>query len=720
VSLSLDVTWPLDRLGEAMEATARQAGIRPRHVAHVPSPSAHPSLARHPGVRETEPRVAKIPRQLTRWADDAAAWLGVEVEPIETFYTDARALVSQAAPALLCVRDPAGLRYVAVVKSGKRHVTLLSPGGELVRSSVDEVERLLVEPFETAVAPTIDALLARTKLPASHRDAARRSLLAARLGSQRLKGSFLLDLPSGASLLEHARRAGLLRQLWTFLAISATSYALFLASWALIGRGALSGRIDRGWLVAWALLLLTQVPLRVLASWVGGQLAVETGTFVKKRLLAGTLEADADTVRGAGAGQLFGRVMESEVLEALALGGGITSLAALLELGFAAIVLALGAAPISHVVALVAWTAGAAAVGARFFRAREHWTASRLEMTHELVERMVGHRTRLAQQEPARWHDGEDESLDRYLKGSGRMDRLGVLLTTLLPRGFLLLGLALLAPAFVKGGIGAGALAVSLGGVLLAHRAFAKLSAGLADISGAAIAWKSAVPLLGAAASKAAPPHPDVASLPLGNEAIVDMNDLSFRRPGRATPILSGASLRVNPGDRLLLQGASGAGKSTLGSLLCGLLQPEAGLLLVGGLDRHTLGARGFRRHIVVSPQFHENHVISSPFAFNLLMGRNWPPRPEDIALAERICRELQLGPLLDRMPGGLYQMVGETGWQLSHGERSRLFIARALLQEAELIVLDESFGALDPETLKGAMKCVMRRAKALLVIAHP
>ena len=87
---------------------------------------------------------------------------------------------------------------------------------------------------------------------------------------------------------------------------------------------------------------------------------------------------------------------------------------------------------------------------------------------------------------------------------------------------------------------------------------------------------------------------------------------------------------------------------------------------------------------------------------------------------AEAVCRELGLGPLLDRMPAGLGQMVGETGWQLSHGERSRLFIARALLQSSDLLLLDESFAALDPPTLDHAMTCVLRRARALLIIAHP
>ena len=97
-----------------------------------------------------------------------------------------------------------------------------------------------------------------------------------------------------------------------------------------------------------------------------------------------------------------------------------------------------------------------------------------------------------------------------------------------------------------------------------------------------------------------------------------------------------------------------------------------------------------------------------------------WPPRAADLALAETVCRELGLGELLGRMPGGLWQIVGETGWQLSHGERSRLFVARALLQDGDVLVLDESFASLDPETLKQALGCVLERARTLVLIAHP
>ena len=97
-----------------------------------------------------------------------------------------------------------------------------------------------------------------------------------------------------------------------------------------------------------------------------------------------------------------------------------------------------------------------------------------------------------------------------------------------------------------------------------------------------------------------------------------------------------------------------------------------------------------------------------------------WPPSADDLREAQRICEELGLGPLLSRMPSGLYTHVGETGWQLSHGERSRVYIARTLLQRAQVVLLDESFAALDPETLTTTLRCVLQRVPTLFVIAHP
>jgi ATP-binding cassette subfamily B protein len=74
---------------------------------------------------------------------------------------------------------------------------------------------------------------------------------------------------------------------------------------------------------------------------------------------------------------------------------------------------------------------------------------------------------------------------------------------------------------------------------------------------------------------------------------------------------------------------------------------------------------------------------------------------------------------LLEKMPGKMNQMVGDTGWQLSHGEKSRLFLARALLQRSDLVLLDESFAALDPENLRLALTTARDRAPSLVVVGH-
>jgi ATP-binding cassette subfamily B protein len=150
------------------------------------------------------------------------------------------------------------------------------------------------------------------------------------------------------------------------------------------------------------------------------------------------------------------------------------------------------------------------------------------------------------------------------------------------------------------------------------------------------------------------------------------------------------------------------------------MLRPQSGLLLARGLDRQTLGGKAWRRSVAAAPQFHENHVLTGTFAFNLLMGREGWITQKDHAEAQAICEELGLGPLLEKMPAGMLQMIGETGWQLSHGERSRLYIARALMQDADVLIFDESFAALDPENVRRALECVLRRARSVLVIAHP
>jgi ATP-binding cassette subfamily B protein len=504
-------------------------------------------------------------------------------------------------------------------------------------------------------------------------------------------------------------------------------YVLWILSWVLVGRGALEGRLDPGWLLAWALILLTIVPFHLLVTWSEGVFAIGAGGLLKQRLLFGALRLDPQEIRHQGAGQLMGRVIESEAVESLALGGGILGFLASVELVLAALVLAAGAAGVLQPILLVLWVGLTLFCSRAYTQRRRAWTNARLGMTHGLIERLVGHRTRLAQEAPEHWHEPEDQELEQYLELSRSMDRAGVALMAFLPRGWLLLGLCGMAPSFVSGAASPARLAVSLGGILLAYRALQRLVQGLSRLAGAGIAWRQVEQLflaaarnegVGALASVAAHAPTTDGSGPA--QPVLQAHDVVFRYPGRVERVLHGCSLDIRRGDRLLVEGPSGGGKSTLASLFSGLRIAEGGLLLLGGLDRQTLGAAAWRRRVAAAPQFHDNHVLTETFAFNLLMGRRWPATSEDLEEAEAVCQELGLGDLLGSMPSGMLQMVGESGWQLSHGERSRLFIARALLQHADLVVLDESFASLDPETMQRALHCVLRRAPTLLVVAHP
>jgi len=694
-----NLAWPSSQLGEAISALARKSGLSARAV-ELPNPS---SSRQRPG----------------QWIEAAAERLGLEAEEVGALYGEVERMISTAGPALLRLPDKQGFLAVLGGKRGK--VFLLTLNLTVRRVPLEAVRSLLCHEHEAPLRGEVDDLLRQAGVPLRRLPAARAAILRERLRQVWINDCWLLRLTPGAGFVKQLRQARLPRLLGALAGSYAFQFGLGLLAWWVLGRGLLGGQMDRGWLMAWALLLVTAVPFRLLAVWAQGRFAIGAGGLLKKRLLFGALRLQPEELRTEGAGQMLGRVIESGAVESLSLSGGFLGVVALIELIAAAIVLGLGAAGWLHVLLLVGWVALAVGLGWLHFRRRRDWTKARLEMTNDLIERMVGHRTRLAQEREERWHDGEDQAVEGYLAQSAMMDR-AAMMQSVVARGWLLVALLGLGPAFVSTRVAPAALAVSLGGMLLAYRALAKLATSLSSLLSAAIAWQQVAPLLQAAAR-----NEDAGSLlaEAGGEsretgAVVEAHDLIFRYRERGEPALRGCSLRIEAGDKLLLEGSSGGGKSTFAALLTGLRAPESGLLLAGGLDYQTLGASGWRRRVAASPQFHENHVFTGTFAFNLLMGRNWPPSARDMAEAEALCRELGLGDLLDRMPAGLLQMVGETGWQLSHGERSRLFLARALLQDAKLVILDESFGALDPETLRQSLRCTLDRASTLLVIAHP
>ena len=630
----------------------------------------------------------------------------MEIEPVRL---EGRRLIEQlrrSAPFVIAC----GGRYLAVAACGRKSAQVLASDLALRRVNLQWLAGVLSAEAEAPFEAEIDRLLEDCAIPASRRAKARSALMSDRLESRRIGVARELRVRPAANFAGQLRSAGVVSRLARWATAHLLEYSLWIAAWWIVGSAALAGRIDSGWLVCWVLTLATLVPLHIFGTWSQSVAGVGLGGLLKQRILAGALDLQPEKIRREGAGQLLGHAIEAEMLESLALTGGLASAVAILELAAACVVLSLGSGGVRSVLLLALWLVVSGLAAWAYVRQRARWTTRRLDMTHDLVERMNGHRTRLAQSPPQRRHDGEDEALDEYLEASASMDCRGAILSAIVPRGWLMLGLCGL------GISGASGFAAGLGGVLLAYQALQRLVVGTSQLSGAGIAWQRLRPLLGDAQAECepvadAPPHMA--------QTILEAHDLTFRYPARTEPALRSASLRIERGDWLLLEGSSGSGKSTLAAILAGLRRPEAGLLLAGGLDRATLGASGWRRRVAAAPQYHENHIFTGPLAFNLLMGRAWPPTAEDMAEAGAVCRELGLGGLLERMPAGLLQLVGDTGWQLSQGERSRVFLARALLQKPGLVVLDESFAALDPLNLRQCLECALGRAETLLVVAH-
>jgi len=679
------LAWPSHQLGAGLRALARASGLAD-------------------GVSKSETE-SPSPEGFSWWMETLAARLGLEAQPIEFSVAELEAELPIAGPAVL--RLPEQNRFLLLTSKGR----ILSPDLKTHRVPITALRQCICADLETPHRARFNRLMEEAGVPRHKRPDLGESMIRQRIRDASIGGCWMLRASPGSGFWRQFRLVRGPQRLAALATVHATQHLFWLLAWWMAGKGALEGRLDQGWLLCWVLVVMTIIPMRLAETWLQGRLAVDGGGLLKQRLLFGALCMDPDAVRRQGAGQLLGRVIEADALESLALNGGFVALTATIELVISAGVLAVGTGGASHVLLLASWVGLTALSGWRYLRRRERWTEARLAMTSDLVESLIGRRTRLAQETRGQWHDREDQALEQYAFLSKQMDAAATLFA-LAPRGWLLAAFGILASAFASGGATPAALAAAIGGILLAWRALKQISDSIGQLAGAWIAWQRVAPLYDAARESRAP----ACALPPTGQTVLETRSLVFRHRIMGAPTLNKCSLHIHARDRLLIEGPSGGGKSSLASVLGGLRTTESGLLLSGGLDLETLGLEAWRRRVALAPQFHENHVLTGTLAFNVLLGaQNY-----DVQAAEEICMELGLGNLLSRMPAGMLQNVGESGWQLSHGERSRLYIARVLLQGADLLILDESFASLDPETLRLCLECVLRRAHAVLVVAHP
>jgi ATP-binding cassette, subfamily B, multidrug efflux pump len=218
--------------------------------------------------------------------------------------------------------------------------------------------------------------------------------------------------------------------------------------------------------------------------------------------------------------------------------------------------------------------------------------------------------------------------------------------------------------------------------------------------------------LLDAAPTVTAPPDPVVPAGPLHGEVAFEDVRFSYRS---GDEILKGVSFRVEPGQTVALVGATGAGKSTILNLLQRFYDVTSGRVLVDGVDVRRYDPVRLREHFGIVLQ--DTFLFTGTIAENVSFFDDGMPR----ARIEEACREVGLGPLLARIPGGLDAKLTERGGGLSVGEKQLVSFARALARDPRILVLDEATSSVDPETEKTIERAVGRvlAGRTSIVVAH-
>ena len=197
-------------------------------------------------------------------------------------------------------------------------------------------------------------------------------------------------------------------------------------------------------------------------------------------------------------------------------------------------------------------------------------------------------------------------------------------------------------------------------------------------------------------------------------EPVIQFKNVTFRYPGQDKNALNNLNFTVKAGEKLAIIGSSGAGKTTCGKLLMKFWQPDEGRISIGGVDLQDIDGESVRRQISTVSQ--DVYLLSRSIKDNIKLGHNYSD--QEIFTA---AKKASIHELISSLPDGYDTKVGERGTKLSGGEKQRISIARALLKDASILILDESSSNLDSinEKIVNESLITLMEDKTTIVIAH-
>ncbi len=290
---------------------------------------------------------------------------------------------------------------------------------------------------------------------------------------------------------------------------------------------------------------------------------------------------------------------------------------------------------------------------------------------------------------------------------TGVADGLGLALT-----GATVCGVLVSAAASVSRGLDPVLIAMLALLALASFEAVTPLAAAARELSATRSGGRRVLELTGQRAAVSDPAAP--APPPRWPFALA-LEDVRARYPGQPWPAVEHVTLRIDPGERVAIVGPSGAGKTTVTNLLLRFLDPEMGRVTLGERDLREYAQADIRRLIGLAGQ--DSHLFSASIRHNVLLARpDAGDREVELAL-----RRARIWDWVCELPHGLDTPVGELGSELSGGQRQRVVIARALLADAPVLILDEPTAHLDPRTAEELVNDVLTAAdgRTVILITH-